>query len=91
MLEKVARTEFAFGSFDLVTLIYILLGKSKAASIIWKKSSNAEAGRLSEFLLLNFETAENRLKAEKNAFSLLGKQRFSKIAIRFTILLTCIL
>lgn len=72
-----ARTEFALGTFDLVTFIYILLGKCKAASIIWKRSNSPESARLSEFLLQNFEAPENRLKAEKNAFALLGKQRFS--------------
>lgn len=73
-----ARTEFALGNFDAVTLAYVLLGKNKAASVIWKRSSSPEANRLSEFLLQNFEIAENRIKAEKNAFALLGKQRFSK-------------
>lgn len=80
LLEKVARSEFASNTddFDLVTFIYILLGKLKAAAIIWKRSNMPGSQKLSEFLCSNFENQDNRIKAEKNAFALLGKQRFSK-------------
>lgn len=83
-MEKVARTEFASDSdnFDLPTLIYVLLGKLKAASIIWNRSKNAESQKIQAFLNLNFENPENKLKAEKNAFALIGKQRFGKLNFR---------
>ena len=77
-MEKVARTEFAAQSdnLDLLTFIYILLGKLKAASVIWNRSGNQESQKLSSFLNLDFSKDENRIKAEKNAFALIGKQRF---------------
>lgn len=73
-----ARAEFAAESdnLDLPTLIYVLLGKLKAASIIWNKSKSVESKKIQDFLNLNFDTPENRFKAEKNAFALIGKQRF---------------
>jgi hypothetical protein len=84
LLEKVARIEFASDSdnFDLLTLIYVLLGKLKAASIIWNRSKNAESQKIQAFLNLNFDKPENKLKAEKNAFALIGKQRFGKHTFR---------
>ena len=77
-MEKVARTEFATQSnhLDLLTLIYVLLGKLKAASVIWNRSGNHESQKLYAFLNLDFSRDENRIKAEKNAFALIGKQRF---------------
>ena len=76
-LESVARNEFNRGkNLDLSTTLYILLGKARIASVLWKKSIEPESGRLQEFLASSFEKPENRLKAEKNAFSLIGKQRF---------------
>ena len=77
-MEKVARAEFAAESdnLDLPTLIYVLLGKLKAASIIWNRSKSAESQKIQDFLNLNFDKPENRLRAEKNAFALIGKQRF---------------
>lgn len=73
-----ARTEFAAQSdnLDLLTLIYVLLGKLKAASIIWNQSGNQESQKLFNFLNLDFNKDENKFKAEKNAFALIGKQRF---------------
>lgn len=73
-----ARTEFSGKSdnLDLLTLIYVLLGKLKAASVIWNRSGNQESQKLFTFLNLDFSKDENRIKAEKNAFALIGKQRF---------------
>lgn len=73
-----ARTEFAAQSdkLDLLTLIYVLLGKLKAASVIWNRSRNQESQKMFTFLNLDFSRDENRIKAEKNAFALIGKQRF---------------
>lgn len=70
--------EFAAQSdnLDLLTLIYVLLGKLKAASIIWNRSGSQESQKLYSFLNLDFSKDENRIKAEKNAFALIGKQRF---------------
>lgn len=77
-MEKVARTEFAAQSenLDLLTLIYVLLGKLKVVSVIWNKSRQQESQKLCNFLNLDFGKEENRIKAEKNAFALIGKQRF---------------
>lgn len=89
-MEKVARTEFAADpdDLDLPTFIYVLLGKVKAASIIWSRSKHSESKKIQDFLGLNFENVENRLKAEKNAFALIGKQRFGKcISHKFVIYL----
>ena len=83
MLEQVARTEFATESedLDLPTFIYILLGKLKASSIIWSKSRQSESKKIQTFLNLNFDKIENKLKAEKNAFALIGKQRFGNLIL----------
>ena len=78
MLEKIARNEFIeeCNDLDLPTFIYVLLGKIKAASIIWNRSKSADSQKIQSFFSLNFALVENRLKAEKNAFALIGKQRF---------------
>lgn len=80
MLETVARNEFSANSdnLDLMTFIYVLLGKVKAASIIWSRSKNADSQKVQSFFSLDFTKEENKLKAEKNAFALIGKQRFGK-------------
>lgn len=81
LLENVARFEFTKNpdNLDLITFLYVVLGKCRAASVIWARANLAESKRMSEFLNLNFEDLENRIKAEKNAFALIGKQRFGKI------------
>lgn len=85
LLEKVARHEFSVetNNLDLPTFIYILLGKVKAASIIWNSSRNSESQKIQSFLTLDFSKEENKLKAEKNAFALIGKQRFGKFILLF--------
>ena len=90
LLEKVARFEYSSNpdNLDLITLLYVILGKCKAASVIWSRSNLTESKKMSDFLNLNFEAQENKMKAEKNAFALIGKQRFGKMALfnlkRFT-------
>lgn len=84
LLEKVARFEYSKNSdnVDLITFLYVVLGKCKAASVVWSRSNLTEAKRMSEFLNLNFGLQENRTKAEKNAFALIGKQRFGNTNLR---------
>ena len=76
MAEKLARSQIKFSEAppDYVPILYVLLGKFRSLHTLLKTTS----GRLGEFFLLEFNDPANRLKASKNAFACLGKQKYCK-------------
>lgn len=65
------------------TLFYIALRKKKLLHGLWRTShGHAEQGKMVTFLANDFDLERWRTAALKNAFALLGKQRFGKLFAR---------
>ncbi|KAG0254499.1 regulator of (H+)-ATPase in vacuolar membrane, partial [Actinomortierella ambigua] len=87
-LELIARNQYMGkdGSKDPVacTLLYIALRKRKLLHGLWRTShGHAEQGKMTQFLANDFEVVRWKTAALKNAFALLGKQRFEYAAAFF--------
>ncbi|KAF9956234.1 regulator of (H+)-ATPase in vacuolar membrane [Mortierella alpina] len=86
-MEIIARNEYmGIGDKDPVacTLFYIALKKKKLLHGLWRTShGHPEQGKMVNFLANDFEQDRWRTAALKNAFALLGKQRFAYAAAFF--------
>ncbi|KAG0202623.1 regulator of (H+)-ATPase in vacuolar membrane [Mortierella sp. GBA30] len=86
-MEMIARNEYmAKGDKDPVacTLFYLALRKKKLLHGLWRTShSHPEQGKMVTFLANDFEQDRWRTAALKNAFALLGRQRFAYAAAFF--------
>ncbi|KAF9934084.1 regulator of (H+)-ATPase in vacuolar membrane [Mortierella alpina] len=86
-MEILARNEYmGIGDKDPVacTLFYIALKKKKLLHGLWRTShGHPEQGKMVTFLANDFEQDRWRTAALKNAFALLGKQRFAYAAAFF--------
>ncbi|CAK5264601.1 unnamed protein product [Mycena citricolor] len=86
-MEIVARNEFMAGdNRDPVacSLFYFALGKVKLVHGLWRQSAwHKEQGAMLKFLSNDFTEPRWRTAALKNAFALLGKQRFEYAAAFF--------
>ncbi|XP_072743219.1 dmX-like protein 2 isoform X7 [Anoplolepis gracilipes] len=80
-VEKIAKAAFQFNQDPLDAAIYYLAMKKK--NLVWGLFRNKRDDRMTTFFANNF--AENRWRkaALKNAFALLGKQRFDHAAAFF--------
>jgi hypothetical protein len=58
------------------TLLYVLLGKKQVLLGLWKTSSGEEKSKMIAFLSRDFTQQKWKESAVKNAYSLLGKQRY---------------
>ncbi|CAO3569226.1 unnamed protein product [Mortierella alpina] len=86
-MEIIARNEY-MGIVDkdpvACTLFYIALKKKKLLHGLWRTShGHPEQGKMVAFLANDFEQDRWRTAALKNAFALLGKQRFAYAAAFF--------
>ncbi|KAF9585501.1 regulator of (H+)-ATPase in vacuolar membrane [Lunasporangiospora selenospora] len=87
-MEIVARNQY-MGKDDTkdpvtCTLFYIALRKKKLLHGLWRTShGHAEQGKMSAFLANDFDQDRWKTAALKNAFALLGKQRFAYAAAFF--------
>ncbi|KAG0233631.1 regulator of (H+)-ATPase in vacuolar membrane [Actinomortierella wolfii] len=87
-LELIARNQYMGkdGVKDPVacTLLYIALRKRKLLHGLWRTShGHVEQGKMTQFLANDFEVDRWKTAALKNAFALLGKQRFEYAAAFF--------
>ncbi|KAF9560394.1 regulator of (H+)-ATPase in vacuolar membrane [Mortierella alpina] len=86
-MEIIARNEYmGIGDKDPVacTLFYIALKKKKLLHGLWRTShGHPEQGKMVTFLANDFDQDRWRTAALKNAFALLGKQRFAYAAAFF--------
>ncbi|XP_012372214.1 dmX-like protein 1 [Octodon degus] len=80
-MEKVAKAAFYRKSDPLDAAIFYLAMKKKA--VIWGLYRSQKDTRMTQFFGHNFEEERWRKAALKNAFSLLGKQRFEHSAAFF--------
>ncbi|KAF9106062.1 hypothetical protein BGX29_010629 [Mortierella sp. GBA35] len=86
-MEVIARNQYS-GKDDkdpvACTLFYIALKKKKLLHGLWRTAhGHAEQGKMVTFLSNDFEQDRWRTAALKNAFALLGKQRFAYAAAFF--------
>ncbi|KAF9966919.1 regulator of (H+)-ATPase in vacuolar membrane [Mortierella alpina] len=86
-MEIIARNEY-MGIVDkdpvACTLFYIALKKKKLLHGLWRTShGHPEQGKMVAFLANDFEQDRWKTAALKNAFALLGKQRFAYAAAFF--------
>ncbi|KAG0001476.1 regulator of (H+)-ATPase in vacuolar membrane [Entomortierella chlamydospora] len=86
-MEVIARNQY-MGKDDkdpvACTLFYIALRKKKLLHGLWRTShGNPEQSKMIAFLANDFEQARWKTAALKNAFALLGKQRFEYAAAFF--------
>jgi len=90
-MEVVARNQY-MGKDDTkdpvsCSLLYIALRKKKLLQGLWRTAhGHPEQGKMVTFLSNDFEQERWRTAALKNAFVLLGKQRFRKLSRRFVCL-----
>ncbi|KAF9114391.1 regulator of (H+)-ATPase in vacuolar membrane [Mortierella sp. AM989] len=86
-MEIIARNQYmGKGDKDPVscTLFYIAMKKKKLLHGLWRTShGHAEQSKMANFLANDFEQERWRTAALKNAFALLGKQRFAYAAAFF--------
>ncbi|KAM8961070.1 dmX-like protein 1 isoform 2-T2 [Pelodytes ibericus] len=80
-IEKVAKAAFQRNNDPLDAAIYYLAMKKKA--VIWGLYRSQKDTKLTQFFGNNFNEERWRKAALKNAFSLLGKQRFEHSAAFF--------
>ncbi|XP_028313841.1 dmX-like protein 1 isoform X2 [Gouania willdenowi] len=80
-IEKVAKTSFQRNNDPLDAAIFYLALKKKA--VIWGLYRSQKNIKMTEFFHNNFSEDRWRKAAMKNAFSLLGKQRFQHSAAFF--------
>ncbi|XP_063087033.1 dmX-like protein 1 isoform X2 [Cavia porcellus] len=80
-IEKVAKAAFYRKSDPLDAAIFYLAMKKKA--VIWGLYRSQKDTKMTQFFGHNFEEERWRKAALKNAFSLLGKQRFEHSAAFF--------
>nr|XP_020024117.1 dmX-like protein 1 isoform X3 [Castor canadensis] len=80
-IEKVAKAAFNRNKDPLDAAIFYLAMKKKA--VIWGLYRSQKDTRMTQFFGHNFEEERWRKAALKNAFSLLGKQRFEHSAAFF--------
>jgi len=83
-MEAVARAEYMVNDArDPVraSLFYFALGKHKLVQGLWRQAaSHREQAQTLRFLSNNFDDPRWRTAASKNAYALLGKQRFGACA-----------
>ncbi|KAM9253350.1 dmX-like protein 1 isoform 1-T1 [Dugong dugon] len=80
-IEKVAKASFYRKNDPLDAAIFYLAMKKKA--VIWGLYRSQKDAKMTQFFGHNFEDERWRKAALKNAFSLLGKQRFEHSAAFF--------
>ncbi|OCU02216.1 dmX-like protein 1 isoform X4 [Xenopus laevis] len=80
-IEKVAKAAFQRNNDPLDAAIYYLAMKKKA--VIWGLYRSQKEAKMTQFFGNNFNEERWRKAALKNAFSLLGKQRFEHSAAFF--------
>ncbi|XP_076005529.1 dmX-like protein 1 [Genypterus blacodes] len=80
-IEKVAKASFQRNNDPLDAAIFYLALKKKA--VVWGLYRSQRNGKMTEFFSNNFNEDRWRKAALKNAFSLLGKQRFQHSAAFF--------
>ncbi|XP_008845239.1 dmX-like protein 1 isoform X5 [Nannospalax galili] len=80
-IEKVAKAAFHRNNDPLDASIFYLAMKKKA--VIWGLYRSQKDAKMTQFFGHNFEEERWRKAALKNAFSLLGKQRFEHSAAFF--------
>ncbi|XP_061672191.1 dmX-like protein 1 isoform X2 [Syngnathoides biaculeatus] len=80
-IEKVAKATFQRSSDPLDVAIFYLAMKKKA--VVWGLYRSQKNAKMTEFFRNNFSEDRWRKAALKNAFSLLGKQRFHHSAAFF--------
>ncbi|KAF8634403.1 hypothetical protein AX15_000855 [Amanita polypyramis BW_CC] len=86
-LENIARNEFLAGDHHdpiACSLFYFALGKVKLVHSLWRQAAwHKEQVAMLKFLSNNFSLPRWRTAALKNAYALLGKQRFEYAAAFF--------
>ena len=80
-MEKVAKTAYQEQQDPLDAAIYYLAMKKK--SVVWGLFRSKRDERMTQFFANNFSEDRWRKAALKNAFALLGKQRFEHAAAFF--------
>ncbi|XP_047448756.1 dmX-like protein 1 [Mugil cephalus] len=80
-IEKVAKASFQRNNDPLDAAIFYLALKKKA--VVWGLYRSQKNAKMTEFFRNNFSEDRWRKAALKNAFSLLGKQRFQHSAAFF--------
>jgi WD40 repeat protein len=81
LVERIARSEFnRTRDPDFVAFWYIALGRARMLSALYGAKQNK---RMALFLNRNFEEAENRTAAAKNAYALISKDRILLAAAFF--------
>uniref|UniRef100_A0A8C7ZS02 Dmx like 1 n=1 Tax=Oryzias sinensis TaxID=183150 RepID=A0A8C7ZS02_9TELE len=80
-IEKVAKASFQKSNDPLDAAIFYLALKKKA--VVWGLYRSQKNAKMTEFFRNNFSEDRWRKAALKNAFSLLGKQRFQHSAAFF--------
>lgn len=94
MLEQVARNEYTAPEDrdpTVCSLYYFALRKKRLVQGLWKQATfHKERGVMLKFLMNDFDEPRWKSAALKNAFALMGKQRFRKLGLvtlrRFSIL-----
>ncbi|KAL2088919.1 hypothetical protein ACEWY4_015818 [Coilia grayii] len=81
MVEKVAKAAFQRNSDPLDAALFYLAMKKKA--VLWGLFRSQHDEKMTQFFSHNFTEDRWRKAALKNAFSLLGKQRFEQAAAFF--------
>ncbi|TFK30799.1 WD repeat-containing protein [Coprinopsis marcescibilis] len=86
-LEIIARNEYMAGEDrdpTACSIFYFALGKYKLVQGLWRQASwHKEQGLMLKFLSNNFSEPRWKTAALKNAYALMGKQRFSYAAAFF--------
>ena len=86
-MESIARNHYAASSGeskDPVTcsLFYLAMGRKNVLIKLWQSStSHPEQTAMLKFLANDFALEKWRIAASKNAFALLGKQRYGEFGI----------
>jgi len=84
--EAIARNEYMSGDLRDPTecsIFYFALGKYKLVHGLWRQAAwHSEQNAMLKFLANDFTTDRWRTAALKNAFALLGKQRFGICFLR---------
>lgn len=80
-MEKIAKAAFQYNQDPLDAAIYYLAMKKK--NLVWGLFRNKRDERMTTFFSNNFAEDRWRKAALKNAFALLGKQRFEHAAAFF--------
>eukprot|EP00041_Stephanoeca_diplocostata_P042119 m.10271 g.10271 ORF g.10271 m.10271 type:complete len:2710 (-) comp7311_c0_seq1:154-8283(-) len=82
-VEKIARNTFAKDNKPLDAAIWYLILNKK--TLLWSLFKSVHDTRLANFFGYDFTAPENQTKALKNAYALMGKQRFRE-AVAFFVL-----